>query len=433
MRHRISQICRTHRPGRMFQIPVVLLLSVAALTAPVTAGDWPQILGPHRNAQADDERLAQKWPDNGPPVLWKHDLGQGLAGPAIAKGRVLVFHRVDDEEVLEALDAASGKPLWKAAFPTRYVSTISSDNGPRCVPTVDDGRVFAFGAGGDLHCVALDDGKKLWSRTLNRDYGTIESYFGAGSSPLAIDGKLLVNVGGHRQDAGIVALDPKTGRTLWKSTDEQASYSSPVPAIFGGKLRVVFITRYHLLAVDPADGSVVFRVPFGKRGPTVNGANPVVLDGNRIFASASYGVGALLVKVEGENAKTIWSGDETMSSQYPTSVLHKGTMYGVDGRQDVGVARLRAFDPSTGKVLWTEEGFGMATLIAADDKLLAMKVDGELLLIQPSPEKYQPLAKTQIADDLFQALPALSAGRFYVRDRRTLWCLDVGGDRNDGK
>ena len=141
-----------------------------------------------------------------------------------------------------------------------------------------------------------------------------------------------------------------------------------------------------------------FRFPFGARGPTVNAANPLVL-GDHVFVSASYGVGASGPRSEPREATNEWDSDDVMSSQYTTCVEHDGILYGIDGRQDVGMARLRAFDPRTGSVLWTEEGFGTGDLILADGKLLIMKTDGELVLAEPSPEEFRPAGPREVVRD----------------------------------
>lgn len=396
--------------------------------AMVRGGDWPQILGPNRNGLALDEQLADSWPTEGPRTLWQREVGQGFAGVAVSGDRLVLFHRLGDELVGEGLDAATGKSRWKTTLPTKYRSSISSDDGPRCVPLIHGDRVVLLGPAGEMAAVDLNTGKQLWTRELYEEFKAPEGYFGAGSSPIVEDGKLLVNVGGR--GAGLVALSLADGKTLWKATDELASYSSPTAATVGGVRHVVFVTRLNVVSVDAATGEVRFRFPFGARGPTVNAANPLVL-GDHVFVSASYGVGAKWAKIGAGTATTEWESDDVMSSQYTTCVEHLGNLYGIDGRQDVGVARLRCIDPRAGKVLWTEEGFGTGNLILADDKLLIAKTDGTLVLARPSPTKYEPLAKVQVLDTTVQALPALAAGRLFVRDTKTLKCLAVGSSTAD--
>lgn len=399
-----------------------LLLAWSAALA--RAGEWPQILGPHRSGIAEDEHLVHSLPAAGPPVLWERSVGAGYAGPAVSRGRLILFHREGDEVRAVALDAATGKEQWRVGFPTNYASGIAPDDGPRCVPLIHGESVYLFGADGDLHCVAFDTGKVRWSRQLYREFGAPAGYFGAGSTPVVAGDKLLVNVGGR--GAGIVALSLADGSTAWKATDELASYSSPVSATIDGRRQVIFVTRLSVVSVDPESGAVLFRFPFGMRGPTVNAANPVVI-GDSVFVTASYGVGAQLAKVGPDGARKIWASDDVLSSQYTTPVLDSGTLFGIDGRQDMGVARLRAIDPQAGRVLWTEENFGTGTLILADKELLVMKTDGTLVLAEPNAGKYKPLGSAQLLPTTVQALPALANGHFYARDTGTLKCWDLRG------
>lgn len=410
--------------GRWLALPLLAALAAGG-SAPraVLAGDWPQILGPDRNGIAVDEQLADSWPDGGPTVLWEREVGSGLAGVAVAEGRVVVFHRLGDEEVAQALDAASGEEIWKQSFRTSYRSSISEDDGPRCVPLLHAGHVYLFGAQGDLHCLSLASGEVRWTRAAYRDFEAQEGYFGAGSTPLVEDGKLLVNVGG-RKGAGIVAFDLANGETVWQSTDEAASYSSPVAVTVAGQRQVLFVTRYNFISIDPRDGSERFSFPFGKRGPTVNAATPLVIDGH-VFLSANYGVGAVFARLGADSAETAWENDEVMSSQYATSVFHDGHLYGIDGGESIGAAtRLRCFDPFTAEVKWTEACENGALLLAGD-KLLMLGTDGRLTLVLPSPDEYRELAAAGVLEGTTRALPALAGGRLYVRDSQTLKCLDV--------
>jgi outer membrane protein assembly factor BamB len=388
-------------------------------------GDWPQILGPSRNGIAHDEKIATHWSAGGPKTLWQRPVGSGFAGVAVAGGNLVLFHRVDDQEVVECLDAATGKPLWKKGFPTRYAGGYVADNGPRCVPVVDQDRVFVYGAEGGLHCLAMADGKTLWSRAANKEFNAPDGYFGAGSTPIVEGDKLLVNIGGDRSGACIVAFSKATGETLWKTGDDQASYSSPVAVTVDGVRHVIFVTRLNCMSIDPVNGQIRFRFPFGARGPTVNGASPAVFDGH-IFLTASYNVGAVLAKIGRQNADIVWRNqEEPMSSQYTTPIYYNGHLYGIDGRQDIGVASLRSIEPKSGKVLWTQENFGKATLLLADGKLLAQKTDGDLVLLDASPAAYRELAAARVCSSTTRALPALASGLYYVRDEERLKCLDL--------
>ena len=390
------------------------------------AGDWPQILGPHRNGKAEGESLLEKWPAGGPAVLWRQKVGSGYAGPAVVRGRVVIFHRVESQERIECLDSASGKSLWKADFSASYRGGVNPDLGPRCVPLIAGESVYAFGAAGDLHAVALADGRKLWSRDLYGDYRGDEGYFGAGSTPILAGGKLVINVGG--EGAGLVGIDPATGKTAWQTTQEAASYSSPTAIQIAGQERIVVITRMNCLLVDPANGQATNLFPFGKRGPTVNAAVPLVFEG-KLLTTASYGVGAVCATFQGASAKALWRNDDTLSSQYATPVEHEGFLYGIHGREDAGVAELRCVEAASGKIRWKQTDYGVAHVILADGKLLIQKADGQIALAAADPTKYRELASAQISREATRALPALSAGKLYVRTGSgggELVCLQVG-------
>ena len=384
-----------------------------ALTVCVTslhAEDWPQILGPHRNGATSD---AIHWGAAGPKTLWQHQVGAGYAGVAVADGLVIGFHRNEDQEMVEAWRADTGAPAWQTAFPATYRGGINSDRGPRCVPVIADGRVFVYGAAGDLHCVALKDGSKQWSRSLAKEYRALDGYFGAGSTPIVSGDLVLVNVGG-RAEAGLAALRVKTGETAWKHGDDNASYSSPTLARWNDRSYAVFVTRLHCVAVAPETGKELFRFRFGRTGPTVNAASPLVI-GDQLFLSASYGIGAELHRFRGGELTNVWSNDQSMSSQYTTCVHKDGRLYGIHGREDIGTGSLRCIELASGKVLW-EQATDIGHVLLCRDKLLVTTVTGKLTLVDASPEKYNALAEHTVGDGVWRAIPAVSDGRIFLRD-----------------
>ncbi len=395
----------------------------------VQAGQWPQILGPDRNGIAQDEKITDQLPTDGPPLVWKRSVGRGYSGVAVQDNRAILFHREGDEEIVEALDAATGRTFWKKAFPAHFRGSIfPENNGPNCVPVIDDGRVFAYGGGGDLYALELETGKKLWTRALYKEYrsraGLVDyGYFGAGSTPIVESDAVLVNVGGFNE-AGIVSVDTKTGKTNWAATDELPSYSSPAAATLDGVRHVVFVTRLSCLSIDPANGRVRWRFRFGQRGPTVNAATPLLMD-DRLFVTASYGIGAELARFSAAGIETAWANDETLSSQYDTSIHHDGYLYGTHGRADVGVAELRCVHLQSGKVAWSETDFGVAAMILADGKLLIVRSDGELVIARPTPDEFLPLTRAKLITGPVRALPALADGKLYVRNNSELRCFDL--------
>lgn len=422
-RRAASQFAR----GNLSWLVLSSLAIAAVATGSVRAGDWPQILGPRRNGHADEEQLAGEWRTVAPTRLWSIEVGQGYAGPAVRADRVVVFHRLGDEEVATCVSAMSGDQRWERRWPTSYVSRIDRDAGPRCVPVIHQDRVFLFGAAGRLHCVDLAKGRELWSRNLAKDYRARDGYFGAGSSPLVVGNLILVNVGGRSTEASIVALDWQSGETRWSALKDDASYSAPILRRSKGMTTALFITRMRLLELNPETGKRIFELPFGKQGPTVNAASPVTIDEDHLFVTASYGIGAQLLSLDSSPPKIVWESDDTLSSQYPTPVHDAGHLYGVHGREDGAPAELRCIEAKTGRTKWQRPQFGMAHLILADGKLLAQRTEGELLLLALTPDRYRELGRVALTENVIaRAQPALSNGRYFVRDnggRLSAWKL----------
>jgi len=418
--------CRLRLLCRWLSAAIYSLIAAAGLqmSPHLIAGDWPQILGPHRNGEADNEKLADTWPADGPKTLWQRPVGRGYAGLAVVGQRAILFHRVENEERVESIDPATGKEGWHFAVPTSYVSGISPDDGPRCVPVIHGDKVIVFGVQGTLACLRLSDGRKEWSHDTHAEFRAGEGYFGAGSTPIVEGDKVIVNVGGLKTSAGVVAFALDRGKVLWKVGHDDASYSSPVAVTVGKTRHLIVETRLTTYSLDPENGKIRFQTPFGERGPTVNGANPTVI-GDHLFLTASYGVGALFGRIHDAALETLWASDDVLSTQYATCIADRGLLYGINGRDDVGRASLRLIDPEKQKIVWQKEDFGYATLLKADGKIVAQKTDGTLVLFRCDPERYVELASAQVFTVKIFALPALSAGHLYVRDDHTLKCLDV--------
>lgn len=376
--------------------------------------DWPQFLGPTRDGHSTETGLLKAWPKDGPRIAWTRDVGNGWAGPVAAEGKVILFHRVDDDEITLNLDAATGKEVWKYASRTRYRDDFGFDNGPRATPLIAGGRVFTLGANGDLTALDFATGKALWHRNLIADYAAPKGFFGIACSPLLAGGKLLVNVGA--KGAGIVAFDPATGKEAWKATDDAASYSSPTVGEIGGATLAVFLTRQGLVALEPETGKVRYTFPWRPRlNESVNAATPLVWKGE-VFLSVSYSTGAVVLKVNGAELEEVWSNDKSLSSQYNTPVRVGDYLYGTHGRSDVGTAQLRCVEWKTGEVKWSEPRFGVASLIAVDGACLALTEAGELVRFEATPEGYKEQARATLLTKPTRAAPALADGRFFARD-----------------
>ena len=393
-----------------------------ATAARIAAQDWPQFLGPDRTGVYRGPALLESWPAQGPKVLWRVPVGQGFSGPVVVQGRVILFHRAGNQEVVDAFDAKTGVAQWRYAYATSYRDDFGFDEGPRAVPVVANGIIYTFGAEGQLHAIDLAKGTKVWSVDAMRTFGVPKGFFGAAGSPLVEDGRVVANVGGPK--AGIVAFDAKTGKVLWTATTDGASYSSAAGATIGGRRLAIFLTRANLVGLDPATGQVQFQRPWrARQAASVNVATPVVV-GNLIFVSSEYGPGAGVFEINGSTLKELWASDEILSNHYSTSVHHQGFLYGYHGRQEFGPS-FRAVELRTGKVRWSQDQFRAGSVMLAGDRLVIMRESGELILATASPEAFRPIARAQVLPAVVRAYPALSDGVLYVRNENTMVALDL--------
>ena len=407
-------------------------LRVIALLAPLTfslgalAQDWPQFRGPNRDGAYPGRSSIEPFPPSGPELLWERSVGAGFSAPAVAGDKVVLFHRLGSEEVVEALRIGDGEPVWKFSYETRYRDDFGFDNGPRATPVVADGKVYAFGAQGVLHCLNLATGQKLWAVDTHREFGVQKGFFGAASTPLVLDGRVLANVGGS-DGAGIVALDADTGKTLWKSTDHEASYSSPVASRLDGRMLAIFFTREGLAAVEPGTGEVAYEQRWRSRSrASVNAAAPIVM-GDIVFLSASYGTGSIAMRLCNRQVEKLWSGEDVIDNHYSSCVRYGGTLFGFHGRQEYGQS-FRAADLPTGKVLWSHDRIRAGSVTRVGDRLLLLLESGELLMVNASRDGFEIVSRAQILARETRAFPAVARGRIIARDQDSLVCVRLWGE-----
>lgn len=402
------------------------LFALGFLTLGLQAADWPQYLGPNRDGVYPGEALTRAWPSDGPKVLWrKRNIGAGLGGIVLAKGRAILFHEVKRYDTIECLDAKTGKTLWENNYASSFVAGYGSAAGPRATPTIVGDRVYTMGGQGIVVCTNFATGKTVWKVDTQKSYRASDGFFGMACSPLVEGNAVLLNIGGEA-GAGIIALDKNSGKLLWKTLDDEASYSSPVMAKLRGKRRAVFFARTGLAVVDPTSGKIDFQNRWRARTQaSVNAAAPLIV-GELIFVTSSYNTGALVMNAAADGYKTAWSNDTSLSSQY-ASVMHRGGfIYGTHGRADVPpVPALRCVELATGKVRWSVDDFGDCLMLRCGDRLLALMESGELVLGQATPAGWREICRAQVVGSGARSQPALADGRLYVRDRNQLVCLDA--------
>ena len=400
------------------------LVLVLILPMSLFAEDWPQFLGPRRDGSYQGKGLPT-WPAEGPKEIWRMKIGSGFAGPAVADGRLFLFHRNAGREVLECANATTGKTIWKYQTTADYVDDFGFDDGPRAVPTISAGRVYTLGANGLIKCNDATTGKVLWKVDVRKQFEAGKGFFGLACSPLVSGRNVLINIGGR--SAGIIALDTQTGKIRWKATEEKSSYASPILTKINDQPHAIFFTREGLVSAEPSSGKVNFSHNWRPAmNASVNACTPVAV-GNLIFVSTSYGKGAIVLEVDGKKTKTVWSGDQSLSCHYSSVVHHDGYLYGFHGRQERG-CDLRCVELKTGKVKWSFPGLRAGSVTLAGKELLVLTERGELVRGPASPNAFRPTARVQLMGATVRAYPALANGKLYVRNGGKLICVNLTGD-----
>ncbi len=403
-------------------VPLRCCATCLLLASPAGA-DWPQFLGPHRDGRAPDAKVAGTFAGDGPQIVWRHEVGSGFAGPAVAGGSVYIFHRKGDRAVIEALTADSGEPRWEFGYATDYVDDFGFDNGPRAVPLVAGDKVYLFGAEGMAHCLDAKSGAELWSKDLRGTLGADKGFFGRAVSPLLAGGSLILQIGGDR--AGIVGLDPDDGSLKWRSPPHEAGYASPVRATLAGRGYTLHFTRAGFVCLDPAGGKVVIdRRHRSAIGPSVNAASPVFVPPDKVFLSACYGVGAALWQIDPARGEVtpVWAAGDRLDCHYATPVLYDDHLIGFHGRQESGT-ELRCIEAAGGGLKWSSGRLPAGSATLAGDTLVALTERGELVLAAADTERFEPTARGQVLANGTRAYPALSGGHLFARDKRQLVCV----------
>jgi outer membrane protein assembly factor BamB len=434
-----------------------------AVTIGAIAEDWPRFLGPRGDATSREGGLTESFPAEGPPRVFSQEIGTGYAAPSVRGPLLVLHHRLGNEEIVAAMDRYNGKPVWTHRYPSHYRDPFGYNNGPRCTPLLTTNRCYTFGAEGLLLCLDLTTGKEVWRRDTHRDFNVPQAFFGVGSTPLLEDGLLITMVGGQ-PDAGVVAFDAGTGRTVWANVGaktwngepmigwrgertvawqehwKQASYASPVAATVQGRRMVFCLMRQGLVAVDPKTGEELFSRWFRATvNESVNAANPVVI-GNDVHCSAAYyGVGGFLLRVRPDHCSfdTVWA-NRSLEVHWMTPVHQDGFLYAFSGRNEPD-AFFRCVDFKTGEVRWQRDErwakysskqppvYGRGSIVLADGKLIVLGEGGLLGLFRADPAKPVELARWQVPELHYPcwAAPVLSEGRVYLRSEDRLVCLDL--------
>jgi outer membrane protein assembly factor BamB len=430
---------------------VTLLLAASSPLLEAEAGQgsdgstasWPQWGGPTRNFEADTTTLPDAWPEGGPRVLWNRPLGTGHSAIVVDENRLYTMYRAGNgrarqgpweaEETVVALDATTGRTLWEHKYPSRR-EDFSFGAGPHSTPLVVGDRLFTIGTNKQLLAFEKRSGKIAWSHDLIKEFGSPELLIrpvvktGYGCSPIAYQDTIICSVGGPGQS--VMAFRQADGAVVWKSGDFLTSEAPPILIELDGTLQLVFLAGGTITALDPATGAILWSHPHDP-GNDLNCGTPIWDPANRIlFVSSAYKAGSRAIRLRMEAGVThpeeLWFTNR-VRFMFLNALRIGETVYGTSG--DFGPAFLTALNLKTGHQAWQHRGFGRASLIHANGKVIIMDEDGDLALARLAPEGATILSQAKIFETTSWTVPTLVDGTLYARDREKIVALSVGERR----
>jgi outer membrane protein assembly factor BamB len=384
------------------------------------ATDVPQFFGPQRSGSVQGAKLGRDWQKSPPKELWRQPIGQGWSAFAVVAGRAYTQEQRGEDELITCYDLFTGQLIWAHADKAHFVQWQGGD-GPRATPTVDAGRVYAYGATGLLNCLDAATGKQIWQRSVLAENKLSNLEWGMSASPLIVEDRVIIT-GGHTRGSVLFAYQRDTGIMAWKAGDDQATYASPMLATLAGKRLILGNHSLRLTGYDPSTGAVLLDHAWGiDKWPKAS--QPVLVGTDRVFVSAGYGMGCQLIQVSADSkgtltASAVWSGMK-MKTQFNSPAALGGHLYGLDD------GRLACIDLATGDRLWKEGRFGSGQTLLVDDLVLIQSESGPVHLAAASPAGFQELGKLAALSSKTWNHPVL-AGRFLlVRNDREAVCYEL--------
>jgi outer membrane protein assembly factor BamB len=383
-------------------------------------GEWPQFRGPNRDNISREPGLLSQWPEGGPELAWKQSgLGQGYSSVAVAQGKVYTMGNRNDEEFLIALDAQDGSELW--ALKTGQAYHNGTGDGPRGTPTVDDDRVYALGANGDLVCAAAENGDKIWHVNILEEFGGNNISWGICESVLIDGDHVICSPGGKK--ATFAALHKTTGKTAWRSVVQgqpPAAYSSMIAVDAGGVKQYVNFVHTAVVGIKAGDGKFLWADQKSANG-TANCSSPIFYD-DGIFSASGYGTGGAYVKLTKGGTATFVYHTPNMKNHHGGMAAVSGYLYGFDE------GTLVCLDIKANKVKWQDRSVGKGSLTIADGMLYLRSENGPVALAEVTPDAYNESGRFDQPDRSNHqswSHPAVAGGKLYLRDMDTLLVYDV--------
>ncbi|MEK6334721.1 MAG: PQQ-binding-like beta-propeller repeat protein [Acidobacteriota bacterium] len=410
-----------------FKCTLLVITLLASLLS--VAGDWPQWRGPNRDGMVKDAFVPEVWPKT-LTEQWKVTVGVGHASPVESNGRIYVFARQGEEELLMCLDATSGKEIWRSgAQPIAYEmhpAAVAHGKGPKATPVVANGMVYTFGISGVLSAHDAATGKLKWRREFSKDYPKTSPLFGTAMSPVVDSGLVIAHVGGHDKGA-LTAFDAQTGVTKWSNNADGPAYASPIIITAAGTKQIVTFMQKDVVGVDFATGKILWKLP-SKTQYDENSNTVVPYKDMVIISREEQGLSAFRLVKQGAEIvpQQVWVNKDA-ELYLNTPVLEGNVLFGMTARQK---GQFFAIDADTGKTVWQSPGRmgeNAAILNLAGKALLFLTNDGNLIVQPAGAKTYSPVAQYTVAASPTWAHPLVLGKRILIKDETTLRSLAIEG------
>lgn len=388
------------------------------------APSWPEFHGKGRTNASPETGLLKKWPEGGPRLLWTYsECGQGYSGPAIAEGMIFTAGDFDETEMVLAL-SMDGKLLWRSPNGPAW---RKASPGSRTTPTYCEGVLYHMNPSGRLAALEAKTGKELWAVDLKERFDAQYGIWGMAENVVVDGDKVLCMPGGPK--GRIVALDRRTGETLWANTriEHTAAYCSPRVVTHQGVRQMLTLTQRSVVSVEVETGKLVWSHPFVPRSPQ-NATTPLLHEGH-VFVACGHSTGGTLLKINPDQRglAEVWSRRE-LDSCHGGIILWDGKIYGSACR--MGGKIFFCADFLTGQIKQSDEALGKVGLTFAEGMLYCLNHRGRMSLLAVKPEGFEIVSQFDLErkpDNSYLAHPVVCGGRLYLRCDEELYVYDVRG------
>ena len=413
---------------RGFRISIALLVFAAAIFFPLlsVAADWPQWRGPNRDGHVTGAFIPEVWP-KALKEEWRTLVGVGHSSPVESNGRIYIFARQGEDEVLLCLDVVTGKEIWRSSQPISYQMNPAArghGKGPKSTPVVSNGTVYTFGITGVLSAHDARTGNLKWRREFSKEYPNTSPLYGTAMSPLVDNGLLIAHVGGHDKGA-LTAFDAETGAVKWSNDTEGPAYASPIIVTLAGVRQVVTTMQKDFVGVDAGTGKLLWKLP-AKSEYDTNSITAVAYKDTIVFSREGQGLTAIRLVKQGAEImpQEVWNNKE-VDLYLSTPVLEGTTLFGFSVRQK---GQFFAIDADMGKTVWQSPGRmgDNAAILNLGGKVLLLLTNDANLIVQPLEAKsYSPVAQYTVAASPTWAHPLILGRRILIKDETSLISLSL--------